>query len=172
MVFKITYLYIKTHNITGLKYFGKTTKNPVSYKGSGKYWLKHLRKHGNNIRTEVIGEYTDEQECKEIAINFSKLHNIVDSDEWANLCIENGTDGGYRPNNHCKILNTIPRNDVWNKNISTQKTGKRTVCKPVLIDGLKFDAMIDAAKYFNVREGVIYYWIKIGRAVKVSQHPV
>lgn len=26
-----TYLYIKTHNQTGLKYFGKTTKDPFKY---------------------------------------------------------------------------------------------------------------------------------------------
>ena len=46
---QITHLYIKTHNITGLKYFGKTIGNPYSYKGSGTYWNNHLKKHGNNI---------------------------------------------------------------------------------------------------------------------------
>lgn len=39
------YLYVKTHNITGLKYLGKTNnKDPHSYKGSGKYWILHCKK--------------------------------------------------------------------------------------------------------------------------------
>jgi hypothetical protein len=29
-------LYIKTHNTTGMKYLGKTTRNPFKYRGSGK----------------------------------------------------------------------------------------------------------------------------------------
>ena len=34
-----TWLYIKQHNITKLKYFGKTVrKDPIKYKGSGTYW--------------------------------------------------------------------------------------------------------------------------------------
>ena len=39
----IIYLYLKQHNITGLKYFGKTEQNPYKYKGSGIYWLRHLK---------------------------------------------------------------------------------------------------------------------------------
>jgi len=31
------YLYKKTHNVTGLQYLGKTTRNPFTYKGSGVY---------------------------------------------------------------------------------------------------------------------------------------
>jgi hypothetical protein len=57
-----TYLYIKTHNITGLKYFGKTTKvNPYAYTGSGEYWLNHLKIHGNNISTEIIGFFENKE---------------------------------------------------------------------------------------------------------------
>ena len=38
---KPTYLYVKQHNKTGLKYFGKTTKkDPLKYKGSGLYWKR------------------------------------------------------------------------------------------------------------------------------------
>lgn len=88
------YLYIKTHNDTGLKYFGKTTKkDPHKYTGSGKYWKRHLKKHGNNYSTEIIATFEDEFACQEFALSFSKEHNIVDSDEWANLQEENGLDG-------------------------------------------------------------------------------
>jgi hypothetical protein len=88
------YLYVKTHNITGLKYFGKTTKdNLVSYKGSGKYWIKHLKKHGTDLTTEIIGEFYNEQECEDFAIKFSIQNDIVNSPMWANLREENGLDG-------------------------------------------------------------------------------
>jgi len=50
--YKPTYLYIKKHNVTGLKYFGKTVRDPLKYKGSGQYWLTHLKQHGNDVTTE------------------------------------------------------------------------------------------------------------------------
>ena len=36
-------LYVKQHNVTGLKYLGQTKRNPDTYKGSGKYWKLHVR---------------------------------------------------------------------------------------------------------------------------------
>jgi len=92
-------LYIATHNITGKKYFGKTikwfTENELqeNYHGSGKYWLRHLKKHGDDVTMKVYGIYSL-NEVKEIATNFSKEHDIVESSDWANLKEENGTDGG------------------------------------------------------------------------------
>jgi hypothetical protein len=95
MLFKPTYLYIKTQCDTGLKYFGKTTsKNPHKYIGSGKYWLRHLSTHGKNISTEIVGYFSDKQECIKAATEFSKTNNIVESAEWANFKNENGVDGG------------------------------------------------------------------------------
>ena len=83
---KPTYLYIKTHNVTGLKYFGKTCqKDPFKYKGSGTRWLNHVRIHGLDITTEILGLFLDETECKRVALEFSIQNNIVDSEEWANL---------------------------------------------------------------------------------------
>ena len=87
-------LYVKTHNITGLKYFGKTVrKDPAKYKGSGKYWKLHLKKYGNNVTTEIIQQFDDWNECKKFALEFSNHYNIVKSDLWANLIEENGLDG-------------------------------------------------------------------------------
>jgi len=95
MSFKPTYLYVKTHTITGLKYFGKTiSSDPYKYTGSGEYWLAHLRKHGKLFETEIIGFFEDKNECIKAASTFSKNNNIVESKEWANFKIENGIDGG------------------------------------------------------------------------------
>lgn len=93
-IFKPTYLYIKTHNVTGLKYFGKTSeKDPVKYKGSGTRWLNHIKVHGYDVTTEIVGYYVDEEECRKVALDFSVKNNIAESKEWANLMDER-MDGG------------------------------------------------------------------------------
>ena len=85
------YLYVKTHNKTGLKYLGKTTKeNPHTYHGSGKIWIRHLKKHGYDYKTEIFLATENEKELKETGIFFSRLWNIVESKEWANLMEEKG----------------------------------------------------------------------------------
>jgi hypothetical protein len=92
--FKPTYLYVKTHNVTGLKYFGKTTSNRKRYRGSGYHWVRHIAKHGYDVTTEIVGYFTDQDECMKFALEFSEKHNIVESTEWANLMPENGLSGG------------------------------------------------------------------------------
>jgi hypothetical protein len=43
-----TWLYVKVHNKTGLKYLGKTIQDPYKYGGSGVHWSSHVKKHGND----------------------------------------------------------------------------------------------------------------------------
>ena len=93
---KPTYLYIKQHEITGMKYFGKTTKSdPIKYKGSGKHWKRHIKKHGiQYVKTLWYKLFTDKDELMNFALNFSKQNDIVNSPLWLNLKEENGLDGG------------------------------------------------------------------------------
>lgn len=91
---KPTYLYIKQHNITGLKYFGKTTRDPFKYRGSGLHWKRHLRVHGNDVTTVWVQAFFDRKKLEEYALRFSKDNMIVESTEWANMKVENGLDGG------------------------------------------------------------------------------
>ena len=88
------YLYLKTHNKTGLKYLGKTVQDPTKYRGSGKRWNNHIQKHGYDVTTEVLFESVDPSEIKDKGIYYSNLWNIVESEEFANLKIEEG-DGGF-----------------------------------------------------------------------------
>lgn len=88
-------LYVKTHNQTGLKYLGQTTQNPKKYKGSGIRWTNHLNSHGNDVSTEIIGQYKTKEELKEMGLYFSKLWNVVESDEFANLKEEAADGGAY-----------------------------------------------------------------------------
>ncbi len=91
-----TRLYIKQHSITGLKYFGKTIRDPYTYLGSGTRWKNHIKKHGIKfVDTLWVSEpYTDAKLIKEIALKFSTENDIINSAEWANLKFEDGLEGG------------------------------------------------------------------------------
>lgn len=92
---KLYRLYIKTSPF-GLKYLGKTTKDPFKYIGSGKIWLRHIKKHNlthKDIQTEIIFETTQVNELIKKGREISNEFNIVESPEWANLRPEEG-DGG------------------------------------------------------------------------------
>jgi hypothetical protein len=90
------YLYVKTHNITGLKYLGKTSsKDPINYKGSGTVWMRHIKKHGYDVTTEILKECNTNDEIRAWGKHYSELWNIVDDNAWANLKPEEG-DGGAR----------------------------------------------------------------------------
>ena len=89
------YLYKKTHKDTGLQYLGKTiARDPYAYPGSGIYWKYHLEVHGNNVETEILRECQTEEELIHWGKYYSKLWNVVKSNEWANLTEEAGP-GGY-----------------------------------------------------------------------------
>jgi len=94
MDFKPTWLYIKQHNISGIKYFGKTVRDPNTYLGSGLYWSRHLKKYGQNISTIWTRLFTNKEELIEFAVKFSQDNNIVQSKDWANLKLEDGLMGG------------------------------------------------------------------------------
>jgi hypothetical protein len=101
-MFRPTALLVQTHNVTGLKYFCKTIHLEKAhwYKGSGTVWKRHLKKHGNDVSTGIMGVYYDRQRCVEAALEFSRTHNIVASKEWANLVEENAETGAQGGDKH------------------------------------------------------------------------
>lgn len=112
----IIYLYVKTHNKTGLKYLGKTTKtDPHKYPGSGHIWRRHLKKHGYDYTTEILLVTEDKNELKDVGLKYSKMWNVVESKDWANLRDESG-DGGDTSNTEKYILGMKDRNLFGNNN--------------------------------------------------------
>lgn len=91
---KPVHLYEKTHDKTGLKYFGRTVDNPETYRGSGKYWTRHLDAYGDDVTTKVIGTFTDSAELKTAAERYSETHRVNTSTEYANLLGEDGGTSG------------------------------------------------------------------------------
>lgn len=112
-----TYLYIKQHSITGLKYFGKTVKDPLKYLGSGTYWKRHIKKHKTEyIITLWYHQFDTQDLLTEFALLFSEEYDIVNSGDWANLIPENGVSGS--PKGLIKTKEHI-------KKISMSNTGKK-----------------------------------------------
>jgi len=85
---------IKTHNITKLKYlcyhFGDNASCYI-YPGSGKYWKLHIKKHGKNISTEILGEYSSLEDANINGLFYSKLYNVVESKDFANIIVEDAS---------------------------------------------------------------------------------
>jgi hypothetical protein len=111
-------LYIKTHNKTGLKYFGTTTaKDPHKYQGSGVDWKLHIKEHGYDCTTEVVRECQTKDERNEWGLYYSILWDIVNSNEWANKIPETGAGGwGIRtPETTARITETKRKNGTLNQ---------------------------------------------------------
>jgi hypothetical protein len=126
----IYYLYVKTHNITGLKYLGYTKrKDPYKYKGSGKYWIKHIKKHEYDVTTEILKECLSKDEIKEWGLYYSNLWNIVESRDnngnktWANLKPEDGDGGQTAFGDMHPMKNPKHRVKISGENHYSKKTG-------------------------------------------------
>ena len=123
------YLYVKTHNITGLKYLGKTIRDPFKYCGSGFIWSAHLKEHGKDISTEILLVTESKDELRKTGLFFSELWNVVISDEWANMIPENGSGGSFMPRSLetklklSKSLKGRVFTEEWKKNLRKNHKG-------------------------------------------------
>ena len=126
---KTIYLYLKTHNKTGLKYLGKTTQNPYQYKGSGVRWLKHLEKHGDDIKTQILFETKSSEEFKKIALEYSDKLDIVKSREYANVVDETGEGGSVFPQlketNEKRSKTLMGHEGYWKGKSQSQESNKK-----------------------------------------------
>ena len=125
------YLYKKTHNKTGLQYLGKTlSKDPYKYPGSGVYWTNHLNKHGDDVSTEILRECKTEKELVKWGQHYSKLYNVVESKDWANLTEEAGPGGAWTQESKEKLSATNKKR--FAKMTAEERTEhmRRSCCKP------------------------------------------
>lgn len=118
----IIHLYVKTHRGTGMRYFGKTSRDPRKYRGSGVTWRRHLRKYGNDVDTSVLASFDDvtqREALKEFALSFSRENDIVASPSWANLIEEDGLAGkpigspGYVPTAGQRVQHAENSRAMW-----------------------------------------------------------
>lgn len=86
------FIYITTNMINGKRYIGQKMfcKGWEAYLGSGKHFKKAIKKYGReNFIKEIIAIAYSKEELNKLEIEFIKLHNAVESDDYYNLC-----DGG------------------------------------------------------------------------------
>jgi hypothetical protein len=114
----IYYLYIKTHSITGLKYLGHTTKNPLKYKGSGLHWKRHLKKHGPGHSTEILMETSNKDDIKHWGLYYSNKWDVVNDPNWANLIPESGEGVIQNSSSLSKSIRTRKKNGTISNGIS------------------------------------------------------
>jgi hypothetical protein len=94
------YLYVKSHNKTGLKYLGKTINNPYTYTGSGKDWILHIKEHGNDVTTTILQVCSSKEELTYWGRYFSKIFKVTTAVDnygnriWANIIHETGGGDG------------------------------------------------------------------------------
>ncbi len=126
----MTYLYIKESPL-GLKYLGVTIQNPYKYYGSGLYWRKHLSFHKfglKDIKTTILLETEDKDEIKFWGMYYSKIYNVVEDKNWANLIPESGelsivfTDEVRKKMS--KSLKGKPKSEEHKKKMSNAAKGK------------------------------------------------
>lgn len=122
-------LMIKTHNVTELKYLCVSTKDDyLNYPGSGVKWRNHLKQHGFNFSTVVLYESQVRNDIfKSMCLYYSRLYDVVNSDEWANLIMEDGNTGSayakhseQSRNNRSELFLSLfaqPGGVVWKRNI-------------------------------------------------------
>ena len=86
-----------------------------------------IDQYGKDVDTIWSKEFDNIEECKEFAIAFSEIFDIVASDEWANLTIETGLDGRHdqagekNPN----YGNRGPKNPMYGKKHSEETCKKK-----------------------------------------------
>ena len=159
------YLYVKTHNKTGLKYLGKTTMpDPHAYTGSGADWKKHLKEHGEDYTTEIIRECQTNQELNKWGRYYSTLWNVVESPDWANRIPETGG-GSCGPEAAKKISEKLkgrkkpPRNPEHTEKLAAIRRGKSN---PKTAAGLRkyFDSNPDRSEAIEKQSNSIKEWYK------------
>lgn len=124
-----TRLYIKQCPHCGLKYFGKSIKEDIrSYAGSGKHWIRHLKKHKVSPIHLWNSNWYYNTSITKFALRFSRMNKIVSSLEWANLIEENGLDGNI-PTKEMNISSGNKISKIRNDPKWKETTGKLAVEK-------------------------------------------
>jgi hypothetical protein len=106
-----TKVYEKTHNVTGKKYVGISTRDTDKYVGSGTAWKEHLEEHGYDISTEILYTSESQSDLTEFCDAYSKEKNIVESDEYMNIVAERGGCLGGDANPNYKDGRWVGRHD-------------------------------------------------------------
>lgn len=96
---KYGFIYITTCTINGKKYLGqrKYSNGWKSYIGSGVAFRNAVDKYGKeNFTREIICEADTAEELNQMERDLSIKYDVVNSDDWYNLCYGGEATSGYK----------------------------------------------------------------------------
>ncbi len=171
---RLIYLYLKESPL-GLKYLGKTIKEPFKYSGSGIRWLNHLKSHKIKtceLKTTILFSSYKIEEIKEKGLYYSELWNIVNSKEFANLTPESGEGTwGYKYSEETlkkmrgRKVSKETREKLRLANLgkpnkkAALKNSKKVINKQT---GEVFNSIQEAAKSVSIPRGTLYTQLLYG----------
>jgi hypothetical protein len=151
---KPTRLYIKQCPHCGLKYFGKTvSQNIESYRGSGKKWQIHLKKHEVEPIHLWNSDWYYDTSITRFALKFSIINKIVESDKWANLIEETGIGDSfeYINKNRLNIYEGKSDLDRWKlKNLALPKLTILHKTDEEFVNRFKENVSAGVKKHFEI----------------------
>ena len=156
-------LYHHTHNVTGKKYLGQTTRDLSVYKGSSDDWLAHLDEYGDDYSTEILFESKDTEKFQEVCKHYSDRFNIVQSPNYFNKVAEHGGSlGGLANPNHKtgKFTGRLDNPELY-KQLDNQKHADTWVVRhPGFWSAAHCRMNFFTAKKSRDRETAKYWWNK------------
>lgn len=137
------YLMIKTHNIIDMNYLCITKrKDWKNYTGSGVYWNAILKKYGSLFNTMLLYNSNDYTDFLEVTQFYSKLFDVANNKNFANIIPENGYDNGNygKPNVEIfwEYVDDVRKKEIITRraktitdNHWTKKEGSEIICKKI-----------------------------------------
>lgn len=96
---KFGFIYITTCNVNNKKYLGqrKYSRGWEGYLGSGVAFENAVKKYGKeNFKREIICEADSPEELNRLEYELSVKYDVVNSDDWYNLCYGGCSTNGYK----------------------------------------------------------------------------
>ena len=108
------FIYITTNMVNGMRYLGQKGfdrgGNWRTYLGSGKVFKKALKKYGaENFSRNIICLCFSEEELNKTEYDISVFLNVVEDDNWYNLCYGGGAPKGLHMSEERRLQLSIER---------------------------------------------------------------
>lgn len=157
-------LYVKVHRKTGFRYLGQTKRDPYVYLGSGTDWVAHLKEHGNDIETTILLQTPSKEERNHWGIHYSNLWKVVSAVDdfgnriWANRIPESGAGCAELPKtteHKQNIAKALKGKKKSATQIAKMLQNKIYITKAIIVNGILFKSVNDAATHFGVKHSTI-----------------
>ena len=113
---KFGFIYITTCTVNNKKYLGqrKYSNGWKNYLGSGVAFCNAVEKYGKeNFRREIICEADTAEELNQLEYELSLKFDVVNSDEWYNLCYGGYSTNGFKFSDETKKVMSEKKKGVY-----------------------------------------------------------